>query len=179
MLEEIKSIFKQGVKPKRFYSLSFKKLKTCKQIFEKLLFIYKCGAIFLFGKNETINILELSNDRLLILQEYMHSFGINPIIRIYTPQQLDNIFLVLIDTIKNKFSKSTKIKTKKRNGKINELFIEVDNLENLKNFIKTSDIRREFLDTLDINLFNQNLIDFKYSININGTVYVLRFDYIL
>ena len=89
---DFEKIFRDELKPKSHYIFQFKNVNCAKELFEKILDVYKLGAAVLFGKNYSVKLTELNEKRLFLLKQYMNSFGIEPKLSIYNSQFVNDIF---------------------------------------------------------------------------------------
>lgn len=186
---DVDNIFSGSAKPPHFYSITFD-VEDVKELFDKILSIYKFGAVRLFSDNsKTLDILSLSERRRLILKEYMMSIGIKPIINIYTPEQVHDIFKDIIyefSIIKSgdKIVKVSGVKNDK--GLFNSINLVIPkNIDILEQVINLIDNNLSYKDILDVYAKKTELVDYKLKILLNkdigniksGTIYVIRFDY--
>ena len=179
-MQQIFDIFKHGIKPKRFYAISFDKIKTIDKLFNKIFEIYKSGAVYLFGKDNKCNVLELNNTNLLDLRQYMNSIGIEPIIRIYNLDELDLYYSLFKKELEYLIS-PIKFETTTINNKINTLTLSfnIEDMNKLKYYVTSSKYKKELLDLFDFDFIKKTeLIDYKYLIKTPIAYYILRFDFI-
>jgi len=174
MLKIIEKIFKDGIKPYFFYKLNFSKIQNLKDFFDKILLIYKFGAIYLFGKNGEIKIHELDENKLFILHQYMKSIGIEPIIKKYDLNDTKYLSEQLVKDFQN--FPGINVKIDKSNFTTFEM--KKNYLGSFKNNITKLKYKKYYLDILNLDLFDKELKDFKYSVKINNIIYVLRFDFL-
>ena len=179
-MQQIFDIFKHGIKPNRFYAISFDKIKTIDKLFNKIFEIYKSGAVYLFGKDNKCNVLELNNTNLLDLRQYMNSIGIEPIIRIYNLDELDLYYSLFKKELEYLIS-PIKFETTTINNKINTLTLSfnIEDMNKLKYYVTSSKYKKELLDLFDFDFIKKTeLIDYKYLIKTPIAYYILRFDFI-
>ena len=180
----IKQIFINEIKPPHYYNVEILGIKNAEQLFNKLMDVYKLGAVILFGdiEKKSINLNVLTPDKRFKLKQYMMSMGISTNIKYYSSDDVHNIYENFIFQINKVESRITVTPTKhKDTNKITNLTLNLPRdlsvIENLNNYLKNN---REILDLLDVFVSKDNLIDHKFKIKLpNNNFYVLRFDYLL
>ena len=176
MLKELNKIFTNDIKPKRFYSIHFP-IKNLKELFNKILFIYKYGMIHLFGKDGKYDIMKLDDNKVIMLKQYMNSIGIEPIIKSYNLNYMDSFYNKFKYDVKKKFP-SIKFITTRFNDKIKSLNFTINKNEydKLKKYVLQSDYKQECIDLINLNFEKNKLIDYKYTVDMNVIFFVLRFN---
>ena len=185
---DVDNIFNSSAKSPNFYNITLE-VQDIKELFDKILSIYKFGAVKLFSNTKSLDILSLSERRRLILKEYMMSIGIKPIINIYTPEQVHDIFKDIIYEFslvksRDKIVKASGVKSNK--GLFSSVNLVIPkNIDILEQVIHLIDNNTAYKDILDVYAKKTELVDYKLKILLNndvgniksGTIYVLRFDY--
>ena len=162
---DFEKIFRDDVKPKLYYSFQFSNVHSAKKLFEKILEIYKLGAVILFGNNYKIQLTQLNENRLFILKQYMNSFGIEPKLSIYNSKFVNDIFYNLKKDVEKLFPliECKMIENNKNHIENMTFSITPDEMSILKKHIMSSDLKNEYLNLFGINFSENKLSDFKYS----------------
>ena len=186
---KVEQLFHTTAKPPHFYNISFD-VSNVDELYERILEIYKYGAVNLFSDSNHIDILTLDEEKRFKLKEYMMSIGIKPIIEKYNPQEIHEIHKDMIYEIKQlpeisgeRIEPTGIIK----NGIYTSINLRIPkNCELLEKFIKLIDNNRAYKDMLDIYTKRTELSDFCFKVRIGsdigalktGTLFVLRFEFL-
>ena len=181
----IEQIFNAELKPPYFYSLTFNDVHSPKDLFNKFFEFYKFGSVILFGNinNNTISLDGLTENRRLLLKQYMMSFGIHPIITEYNRNDIDYYYRKIeteFSEIKNDKDEKVIVKAKKNdNGLYYRISLCVSKDRNV--LLQVYDLMKNnsaYQDLLDIPLKMNEVKDYKVKVQTENIVYVLRFDFL-
>ncbi len=103
-ISSLDDLFKADLKQPFFYKLSLQDVKNdYKDIFESMRKIYMKGLIIHYGNQETnsINIEELTPEKIDNINQYMLSIGIKTHYKIYKPLDIDYLYRGFIRDIEN------------------------------------------------------------------------------
>ena len=98
---DIGKIFNEELKDKNFYLLSFNDINNLKELFNRLFEIYKIGFITKFSNKENGIFIDLIYDNhILLINKYMKSMGIEVLFKKYELDELDKHYKKLVKIIK-------------------------------------------------------------------------------
>ena len=92
-------IYKNEIKPKRYYDIKLK-LETMQELFDTYVEVYKYGLISLSGKDEIVQLNNISMSSVIKNKYYMESFGISPELIEYSLDDLHKLYIQYIDELR-------------------------------------------------------------------------------
>ena len=139
VLKNIRTVFERDIQEPFYYDLTINDISNTKGLFDKISEIYKTGLVTLFGKNNTVELKNITCKDMEKLHKYMLSFGIEVIYKKITDYEKTQYYKYILDELvklpeinisvsldwesQNIISSELKIKTNNKNETFEKIYL--------------------------------------------------------